>query len=391
MKYFLIFAIIVILLAPVSGVYELYYLAYISLALPLVLVFLIKQGVKNLKVERVVNKDRIFATESSKVKLNLINQGIWPIFWLSYKERVPIQLHPPLKGEVISLGSFAEYGLEYTLQGRQRGMYDLGPVRVKLGDGLGFIETELKFDAKEKLIVYPNILPLDDLGLPSRIAFGDLIWPQRIYRDPTSFRGLREYQLGDQLKDVYWTASASTGELMVKEYESTVTLKNLILLNLNQDDYGVKRLKLQVESAIEVAASLAKYLIEVNQTVGLATNGCDPLAKREFIKPGQGSGHLMEIMELLARVEPTEDKSFLPFISQYSHQVSPGSTLLIITKVDSEELIKTALQLCKQGLNIVLIVLGREVFHPQYLNKSYTESLVIYQLNRKEDIYAWGR
>ena len=390
MRVYIVFAVVVILIGAITGIYELYYLVYISLGICAAVIFLTKQAIKNFAVHRVVDKDRIFRGESAEVEVALKNNSIWPIFWLTYQEKVPIRLRPPLQSEVISLLPQEDWELNYTLQGNLRGLYYLGPLEVEIGDGLGFVEESLKYNADQEFIVYPQIHPLDDLGLPSRIVFGDVIWPQKIYRDPTEFRGLREYDRGDQLRDIYWPATASAGKLMVKEYESTVAVENMICLNLKQDDYGVKRLEQQTELAIEAAASVANYLIQSGQTVGTASNGIDPIQELERISPGQGMNHLMEIMEWLARLQITKDDPFLPVVEKQSRNVPPGSTLLIITKIDAEELVERVMQLCRQGLNVVIIVLGTKVLHPQYLNRSYTENLVIYKLNQQEDIYAWG-
>lgn len=390
MRVYIGFALVVILIGALTGIYELYYLVYISLGVCAVVILLTKQAIKNFAVDRELEKDRIFRGETAEVEVSLENDSIWPIFWLSYQEKVPIRLRPPLQSEVISLLPREDWEVSYTLQGKLRGFYYLGPLEIEIGDGLGFVEENLKYSADQEFIVYPQIHPLDELGLPSRIVFGDVIWPQKIYRDPTEFRGLREYNQGDQLRDIYWPATASTGELMVKEYESTVAVENMICLNLKQDDYGVKQLEQQTELAIEAAASVANYLIQAGQTVGVASNGEDPIEKLKQIRPGQGMNHLLEIMEWLARLQVTKEEPLLPVVERQSRNVPPGSTLLIITKIDSEELVERVMQLCRQGLNVVIIVLGTEVLHPQYLNRSYTENLVIYKLNQQKDIYGWG-
>lgn len=98
----------------------------------------------------------------------------------------------------------------------------------------------------------------------------------------------------------------------------------------------------------------------------------------------------MKILELLARLEMAEEAPFLPLLEMYRYRVTPGSTLLLVTAVDTDELMQETLLLCRQGLHVVLIVVGDQVLHPQYWNRPYTENLVIYTLRRKEDLYAWG-
>lgn len=391
MAFYLAFALLTFLIGSVTGIYVLYHLSYLTLGVHLGIRFLNHQGKRHLKVRREPDQERIFAGESARVKLVLENTGRWPVFWVSYDEAISPRLHtPPSKQGVLSLRPGERTEVVYTLQGQRRGFYPLGPLEARLGDGLGLEEETLHFTSSQWLIVYPQILPLDELGLPSRIVFGDLIWPVRIYHDPLRLRGLREYQTGDSLRDIYWPATAEAGQLMVKEYDSTITVENLIVLNLNLQDYRLKRLEPRIELAVEAAASIAHYLIHCQQSVGLASNGADPLEGVQSVPAGRGADHLMKMLEVLARLEMAEDAPFLPVVEGYRHQATPGSTILLVTAADTDELIGEALDLCRQGLHVVIIVVGDQVLHPEYWNRAYTGNLVIYTLQRKEDLYAWG-
>lgn len=391
MSVYVLLAVLTFLLGSATGVYGLYHVSYLILGIALLIRWIHYNGRKNVQVNRELEEERIFSGEAAKVTLTITNAGAWPIFWLSYDETIPHRLHtPPSLQGVSSLLPGEQMQVEYILQGNRRGFYPLGPLILRLGDGLGWQEESIQYLTEQRLIVYPRIVPLEELGLPSRIVFGDLIWPQRIYHDPARIRGLREYQVGDSMKDIYWPATASQGQLMVKEYDSTITVENMIFLNLNLKDYKLKGLEPRIELAVEAAASIAQYLTQHHQIVGLATNGLDPLNGVQSVLPGQGNDHLMKIMEVLARVEMAEDSPFLPILAQYRHQMTPGSTLLVITATDSEELIHYVLDLCRQGLNVVILVIGDQVQHLSYVNRLYTENLVIYVLHRKEDIYGWG-
>lgn len=391
MAFYLGFALVTFVIGSVTGIYVLYHLSYLLLGVYVLIRWVNLQGKKHLIVVRELEQDRIFTGELDRVKLALTNTGRWPIFWMSYDEAISPRLHtPPSKQGVLSLWPGERVELEYTLHGQRRGFYSLGPMQARIGDGLGLQEEVLEFTSPQWLVVYPRIMPLHDLGLPSRIVFGDLIWPQRIYHDPLRVRGLREYQVGDSLKDIYWPATAEAGQLMVKEYDSTITVENMIFLNMNLQDYRLKGLEPRIELAVEAAASIGHYLVHCHQSVGLASNGVDPLAGVQSVPAGQGVDHLMKMLEVLARLEMAEDAPFLPVLIGYRYQVTPGSTLLIVTAADTDELIEVALDLCRQGLNLVIIVVGDQVLHPQYWNRPYTENLVIYTLQRKEDLYAWG-
>ena len=388
MKLFFPLIGVIFLIAFIFNLSEFYYLVYLSLGLFLVFKYSNKKAKQNLRLERKLSQDRIFIGEEIEVNLKLINTGFWPVFWLRYNDVVPVKLRPPLNSRVTILFPKESVEFSYNLSGVKRGIYDVGPFRVTYGDPFGFEEERLSFATDSKLIIYPKIVPFRNLGLPSRIAFGEIIWPQRIYQDPNMFRGLREYQRGDSLRDIYWPASANNGELVVKEYESTVTIENMIFLNLREQDYGISGLDAKIETAIETAASIANYLIQKNQSVGLASNGRDELRSTSAIKAGQGKEHLMKMMEFLARIDTTRENDFLELTQEYSRQLATGSTIIAITRKDTKELIGLLLELCRKGLNAIVIVIGKDVRHGEFLNRQYTENLVIYRLKDQSSIYS---
>ncbi len=388
MKLFLPLIIVIFLIAFIFNLSEFYYLFYLSLSLFLLVKYSNKKAKQNLRLERELSQDRIFIGEEIEVKLKLINTGFWPVFWLSYNDMVAVELRPQLNSRVTILLPKESVEFSYNLPGTKRGIYNVGPLRVTYGDPFGFEENWLGFESDRQLIVYPKIVPFKKLGLPSRIAFGEIIWPQRIYQDPNMFRGLREYQRGDSLRDIYWPASTNNGELVVKEYESTVTIENMIFLNLSEKDYGLSGLDANIETAIETAASIANYLTQRNQSVGLVSNGTDELKSTSAIKVGQGKNHLMKIMEFLARIDTTSEADFIRLCKEYSKHLASGSTIIVITRKDTKELIKFLLKLCYKGLNVIVIVIARNVIHSEFLNRQYTENLVIYRLKDQSSLYS---
>ena len=118
------------------------------------------------------------------------------------------------------------------------------------------------------------------------------------------------------------------------------------------------------EWAIVVAASVANYLINERQAVGLTTNGRDPLVEGERLRsipPRPGGGHLMKVLELLARVEARNSERLIEWLRPATHNLPWGTTLVVITPTANDAVYSALHGLVRMGFMVVLLVVERHV------------------------------
>jgi len=288
---------------------------------------------------------------------------VLPVPWLLFHERLPLALiAPPFYRAVVSLQPREKRRVSYELQCRQRGWYPIGPVTATLGDVFGFTSREREFTAERHLTVYPKILSLDELGLPSRSPFGHLRTRQPLYDDPARVVGVREYQSGDSLRRINWKSSASSGLLQVRKLEPAMTLQSVVLLNVNLPEFERAHAYGAGELGIVVAASVANHLAGLRQEVGLLTNGLDPAAAEPTVDrglagylPRKGRSQLISILELLGRLALAHDRPFWPLVRGEIQRLPWGATLVVVTSSETDELLATVLPLRRSGFSVVLI------------------------------------
>lgn len=324
------------------------------------------RGLRAVEVRRRFT-DHAFLGERVTVELELHNGARLPIPWLRLHETVPLALHAPSSvRSVTSLRPRECSTIRYELDCRRRGYYSLGPLYVTSGDLFGFAEAERSEAITDHLTVYPEIIPLTRLGFPSQSPFGTIKSRQRIFEDPARVTGVRDYRAGDSLRHIHWKASAREQALLVKQYEPAISLQTAIFLNLNGEEYDRRQRIDAPEWAIIVAASIASHLVAQRQAVGLMTNGRDPMAESGGggcgdgtplpLPPRPGRLHLMKVLEVLARVEPQDAQPFRVWMQQASLPLSWGDTVVAITPTGDEETCWALHQLCRRGLNVVLVV-----------------------------------
>lgn len=350
------------------------------------------RALAQLKIERHFN-NHAFLDEEIKVDLHVKNQGWLPLPWLELRETLPVALVGPNHFQsVIHLGPRRDAHFEYILAARKRGYYLVGPLFISTGDILGLRESLQATQAPEYLVVYPRIVALTSLEIPSHSPQGTLRHRLPLFEDPTQVFGKRGYVSGDSLRRVDWKASASTGQLQVKVFEPSIALETFIILNLNAEDYYYRSRIDSTELAIVIAASIANWITENKQMVGLMVNGRDPLTENgapQPIPPRKGKRHLMRLLETLARVETKDNSALVPLIQQQRYQLEWGTTLIVITGRAGEELLNELYQARSGGQNVLLILTGMDAGDQASLQRAKTFGIPVTSIGNERDLNIW--
>jgi uncharacterized protein (DUF58 family) len=303
---------------------------------------------------------RAFAGETVDARLHLANPSWLPLPWLQIQEAVPLDLKDqPDYRTVVSVGSHATHDHAYKLACKKRGYYKIGPLNLRSSDLFGFVEARWDEANGVTLIVYPQVVPLAHLGLPSRSPFGTLASKQRLLEDPARMAGVRAYTAGDSLRRIHWKASAHADELLVKKLQPSMAVPVMILLDLDRNAYPVRSLVGSSEWGITVAASVASALAAERQAVGLATNGLDAQANVTAAPIPQRTGQeqLMSILSLLARVQIQATEQPLPaWLPQQTATLPWGTTIVVIAPQIDERTLWVLHGAFRRGSRVLYLV-----------------------------------
>lgn len=340
---------------------------YFSIVYLLAAVYLLarlwtRAGWQHLSVQRrLVN--RAFPDETIPVELIVRNTGRLPIPWVEVQDSLPVELiSPPFYREVVTLGAQQEHRFAYTLACYKRGYYRIGPLFLQMGDLLGVTRPLTMKKDQEYVIVYPRVLPLEKLGLPTHSPLAVLPARSPLFEDPTRIMGVRPYQIGDSPRRIHWTSTAKAGELLVKRYQPAVARETLICLDFARESYAGRRFYDASELAIVAAASLANHIIvREGLAVGLAMQAVDPLeeATAQFsLPPRRERAHLMSLLEVLARAQPapTPTTPFPDFLRRETTRLPWGATVIVISGAESDTLYETLAYLRSTGFALALIL-----------------------------------
>ncbi len=351
--------LILFLIATLLRLDWIYYLVYVVGGVWVFSHWWIRRSLGQLSVRRQM-LHHAFVGEKIPVKLTIDNRSWLPLPWLMVEERVPLDLKEILNYRwVLAVGARGHVEHEYLLACKRRGYYPVGPLSLNTGDLFGFAEASWQEQAPVYVTVYPQVVPLHQLGLPSRSPFGALPSRQRLFEDPNRLAGVRDYMSGDSLRRIHWKASAHEDTLLVKKFLPAIALNVAIVLDLNRHAYPLNGAIGSSEWAIVVAASIASYVTDQRQPVGLISNGLDSLTGQVAvpIPTRNGQGHLRTILSTLARIQMHE---FEPRLEEWlPRQIADlewGTTLVVVTPRLDEAGLWMLHHAYRRGSNVVALV-----------------------------------
>jgi uncharacterized protein (DUF58 family) len=413
-------ALLLLAIAFLLRVDIIYYILYVVLGVYLWSRWFAPRALTNLVASRNFQR-RAFLGEVVEVSLALHNKSRLALPWVQLNESVPPELRlGETTQKVITLRGRESHTHTYRVKGLQRGYYQLGPLRLTSGDLFGLAKPRAGFLQPDYLTVYPRIIPLTHLGLPSRLPFGTIASRQRLFEDPARPMGVREFRSGDSLHQMNWKASAHTQKLLVRTFQPAISLETVIFLDLNRGGYQRQDWHYATEWAIVTAASIANHLIGQRQAVGLVTNGVDPLRLQEdsrvydevtgrllfdtaaagnglsqyvaaAIEPHTGRPQLMKILEQLARLDSRETTPFHEWASTASIHLAWGVTVLAITAQGDEQTSNTLHRLARRGINPILIAVESNANFGIVRQRGQRLGFQAFNISDRHDFAPWQR
>ncbi len=335
---------------------------------------------ESIRYRRRFHHRRVFPGEQLEVQLLMENHKWLPVTWLQVEDEWPTAFGPvdhwllaassgPAIGYLVNVYALRWHERvrrRYMLLAQARGVYSAGPAHLVSGDPFGLFEDDATLSAPNLLIVYPEIKPLEELGLDAKDPFGNVRAPQRLFEDPHRIMSVRDYRSDDSFRHIHWKATARTGSLQVRQYEPT-RMQNIVLcLNIATFEEHIRGVwPVMVEYVISVAASLASWALEHDYAVGLIANATLAQTDRPLrTQPGRSRDQLSKLLETMAGISYFITGDYPRFVLEESRRLPWGATLVAITGIVNEPLLASLLRLRESGRRVVLIVLGKDPAPP---------------------------
>jgi uncharacterized protein (DUF58 family) len=301
---FILLAFLIGLAATNTGTNLLYLIFSLMMAFMVVSGVLSSRTLKRLSVERSLPK-HIVAGEAIDVRLTVRNGKR---FFGSYGLQVSDTLRD---GTTVGYSYFLrvpnrdQASVSYPCVFHRRGQYQFDHVEVTTTYPFGLVRRTITIRAAQEVLVYPQILPWDRLGINSPPDFGER---ESRHKGPgSSLYGIREQQPSEGARWIHWKKTAQMDRLMRREFEAEEKKHICLVLDnalQSPDDPVVRE---AFERAIVMAASVAHHLLLSDHQVELVT-------RSGRVPYSSGPHQRYRILRALALIEPVApgDKTLTP-------------------------------------------------------------------------------
>lgn len=129
-----------------------------------------------------------------------------------------------------------------------------------------------------------------------------------------AFSEVREYQYGDDVRDIDWNVTARHNKPFIKVFEEERELTVILLVDVSSSrDFGAIG-EMKREMIAEIAATIAFSAIQNNDKIGVIFFS-DKIEK--FIPPKKGKKHILYIIRELIDFQPEDKGTDLGVVLEY--------------------------------------------------------------------------
>jgi uncharacterized protein (DUF58 family) len=168
-----------------------------------------------------------------------------------------------------------------------------------------------------------------------------------------AFSEVREYEYGDDIRDIDWNVTARYSKPYIKVFEEERELTVMLLIDVSGSrDFGTHEIMKQ-DMITEIAATLAFSAMQNNDKIGVIFFS-DKIEK--FIPPQKGKKHILYIIRELIDFQPQDKKTNLSMVLKYlTNAIKKRCTAFVISDYIAGDTYEHALTIANNKHDMVAI------------------------------------
>ena len=168
-----------------------------------------------------------------------------------------------------------------------------------------------------------------------------------------AFSEVREYQYGDDVRDIDWNVTARFNKPYIKVFEEERELTVMLVIDLSESlDFGTVR-QTKRDMVTEIAATIAFAAIQNNDKIGVIFF-TDKVEK--FIPPQKGRKHILYIIRELLNFEPQSSRTDISVPLQFlTNALKKRCTAFVISDFIDNGDFKNAMTIANRKHDVVAI------------------------------------
>ena len=164
------------------------------------------------------------------------------------------------------------------------------------------------------------------------------------------FAEVREYQPGDDIRDIDWNVTARTGKPFIKKFDEERELSVMLIVDVSASGYFGSGKNLKSDLIIELASILSFSAIKNNDKVGLILFS-DQIEK--FIPPNKGKSHVLRVIRELIYFQTEDKRTNIPEALDYTLKVLKRKSVIFLLSDFLDNNYETSLKLLNQKHDLI--------------------------------------
>ncbi len=332
----------------------------------------------NLKVTRTVDPHLALGVRQ-KVTIKVSNQSVSPQqLWLTDSPSSQLQIQGLPVDAQIAPGEHAL--IQYRITPLQRGLAEFAQVCCRTRSSLKLWEKNNYYCESEQAKIYPNYKPLFQSSfINSELLYSD--WGVQLSQrrgDGTDFRQLRDFRVGDSLRQIDWRATARFNRPISREYQEERDQQVIFLLDCGRRMRAKDGDISHFDHALNALLLSAFIALRQGDKVGLLSFA----GQQRWVPPLKGRHQISHLLDQIYDLDSSLDTSdFLEVAQQLMTRQSKRSLIILISSIepeDRDDLSKAAKMLSQHHLVLVACMRQQALSEAQHSEIESIEEALSY-------------
>ncbi len=227
--------------------------------------------------------------------------------------------------------------VDYTLQPDVRGAAVFEGVQLRLRSPLGLWRQRRDAGTRQQVRVFPNFAPLTRFALLSADRASRLVGAhlKRRRGEGTDFHQMREYRVGDSLRQIDWKASSRSRKLISREYQDEKNQQLVVVLDTGRRMLAQDGALSHFDHALDAALVVSYLALRQGDAVGLFATG----GESRWMAPQRGMGAVDTLLRVSHDLQPQPVATdYLAAATELSLRQRRRGLLMLVTNLRDEDI-----------------------------------------------------
>lgn len=249
----------------------------------------------------------------------------------------------------------------YTLKPIERGDHVFEGVHVRLHSPWRLWRRALVAGTARSVRVFPNFAPLTRLAMLSADQASRLVGAhlKRRRGEGTDFHQMRDYRVGDSLRQVDWKATSRMRRLISREYQDERNQQLIVVMDTGRRMLARDGELTHFDRVLDAALVVSYVALRQGDAVGLLATGGD----QRFVAPQRGMAAIDTLLQATYDVQPRAVATdYLAAAAELATRQTRRGLVMLVTNLRDEDIddLLVAVRMLQRRHRVVVASLREE-------------------------------